>query len=373
MTGDVAGEPVVAPVTPAEARVVGIVEAVLAQAGIAPAANLLHLGATSIDIVRIGNALASELGFRPRLAQLMRTPTLADLLGMYREHASRQAIVAAAQRVSAVGTPGPGGAGVGSARAGASAGEVDDPVARAAFKARGHGRREFADGTAGLALAVPADPDFARRYAEYRSVRQFAEGPVAAGTLAGLLACLAQRELAGAPKYQYGSAGGCYPVQTYLYVKPDRVTGVPGGGYYHDPYAHRLVPVGTGGELSPDGYDYFVNRPVFQAGAFALYLVAELAAIEPLYGDQSLGFCQIEAGAMAQLLTMAAPEVGLGLCGIGSVQPGLIDALFDLGPTHRLVYSMVAGPRRPAGPDAAPAMPGAAAPAGDVELEDIEI
>jgi hypothetical protein len=109
-----------------------------------------------------------------------------------------------------------------------------------------------------------------------------------------------------------------------------------------------------------------VNRPVFLSGAFALFLVAELGAIEPLYGEQGLSFCQIEAGAMAQLLTMTAVEHRLGLCGIGSVEPGTLQSLFDLGPSHRLVYSMVGGAR----PDA-----DSVATAGDpsAELADLEL
>ncbi|WP_207309469.1 non-ribosomal peptide synthetase [Streptomyces kasugaensis] len=352
---------------PAERRLVATVEKVLDRAEIAPHANLLHLGATSIDIVRIGNALAGELGFRPRLAQLMRQPTLADLLGMYREHVRQQAIAAQAQRAAA----GAGGA-AGAADSGAV---LDDPAARKEFTARGRGGRSFGDDVPDLALPAPADPAFARRCADYRSVRQFGGEPVDAAALAGLLACLSQYELNGGRKYLYGSAGGSYPVQAYLYVKPGRVAGVTGGAYYYDPGRHRLVALGRGHTLSPDAYDYFVNRPLFEAAAFALFLVAELAAIQPLYGDRSLGFCQIEAGAMGQLLTMTAPEQGLGLCGIGTLDTAQLDPLLELGPTHRLVYSMVGGRRPPGGPDALAAAPAghAAHTSGRDEMEDIEI
>src|SRR6185437_7674609 len=216
------------------------------------------------------------------------------------------------------------------------------------------------------ALAVPTDPAFGRRYRDYRSVRRFAAVPLDVRVLAGWLASLSQRELDGAPKYLYGSAGGTYPVQAYLYVKPGRVAGVAGGAYYYDPQQHRLVELGRNRTLDPDAYDYFVNRPVFLSGAFALFLVAELGAIEPLYGEQSLSFCQIEAGAMAQLLTMTAVEHRLGLCGIGSVEPGTLQELFELSPSHRLIYSMVGGAR----PDA-----DVVASTGDssTELADLEL
>jgi nitroreductase len=84
--------------------------------------------------------------------------------------------------------------------------------------------------------------------------------------------------------------------------------------------------------------------------------VAQRAAIEPLYQEQSATFTAIEAGAMAQLLTMAAPDHGLGLCGIGALDTAELAALFDLEPSHRLVYALLGGGRpgaEPPGTDAA--------------------
>jgi amino acid adenylation domain-containing protein len=330
----------------AEARLLAIVEEVLGRTGIAARANLLHLGATSIDIVRISNALSAELGFRPRLAHFMRRPTPADLLALYRDHTAAAPAAAA-----------PAG------------GVVEDPVGRKDFTAARPGLRVLA-----AAPTVPLPAPTNGHHAQYRSVRRFDDRPVEATALAGLLACLARAELDGRPKYQYGSAGGCYAVQTYLYVKPGRVSGVPGGAHYYDPDRHTLVRVGDGRSFDGDAYDYFVNRPVFDAGAFALFLVAELTAIEPLYGEQALGFCHIEAGAMSQLLTMTAPALGLGVCGIGSVDRALLDPLLALGPSHRLVYSLVGGvPAAPAGTGPAVTEPGPAGVGEAVELEDIEI
>ncbi len=303
---------------PDEERLVGVVGAILAQDQLSADDNLLRLGATSLDIVRIANALQAELGFRPSLAALMRQPTMAGLLELYRGHRTELAAVPADAAV------------------------VDDPQQRATFKASGHGRRTFSDEVATVGLSRPAA---ATEYQRLRSVRQFGRVPVDGRDLGALLGCLAAREIGGTTKYLYGSAGGAYPVQAYLYVKPGRVAGIPGGPHYYDPQAHRLVELGRGRLLDPDAYDYFVNRPVFEAGAFALFLVAELAAIEPLYGAASAGFCQLEAGAMAQLLTMTAAGHGLGLCGIGSVEPAAVTALLSLGPTHRLIYSMIGGIR----------------------------
>ncbi|MFI7516754.1 amino acid adenylation domain-containing protein, partial [Micromonospora echinofusca] len=319
---------------PAEKRLVEIVAEILDLPVVAPDANLLLLGATSIDVVRIANALSGELGFRPKLARLMRQPTLGDLLRMFREHTAERAVVATAQR---------------------SATLVEDPAARAAFTADGRGRRDFPSDTPAVALTAPAGPAYDRRYTDHRSVRRFAADPLPAGALGHLLAVLAAREVDGQARFQYGSAGGTYAVQTYVLVKAGRIDGVPAGAYYHDPAAHRLLALGRDRELSPDAFDYFVNRPVFEAAAFALFLVAQRAAIEPLYQEQSATFTAIEAGEMAQLLTMAAPDNGLGLCGIGALDTTQLAALFDLEPSHRLVYALVGGGRVDAPAPDAPA------------------
>ncbi len=420
-------------VGPDEERLVAAVERILGNGRIAPDANLLRLGATSIDIVRICNALQAELGFRPRIARFMRQPTLGDLLGMYRErieghrgvragnrehHLDALAGERAGRQGESVRGHGDGRAGAdgeaGGRAAGASGGdgaagqsvsagrrggawtqegsgdegrrhvevpggerageqgelagdvnrELYDPASRAEFKTGGRGRRVLGEGARVVRLPDAGGLAAARRYVDYRSVRGFAPVPVDGRDLGALLSCLSPREVGGAAKYQYGSAGGAYPVQAYLYVKPGRVAGVPGGAHYYDPERHCLVELGRGRTLDPDAYDYFVNRPVFLGGAFALFFVAEMAAIEPLYGEQSLGFCLIEAGAMAQLLTMSAAEYGLGLCGIGSVEQEAVGALLDLGPTHRPLYSMVGGMRTS---DAADPVRAAG------EMEDVEL
>ncbi|MEE1886407.1 non-ribosomal peptide synthetase [Pseudomonas carassii] len=306
---------------PQEQRLVAIVEQVLGRVDIAADANLLSLGATSIDIVRISNALSSELRFRPHVANLLAQPTLLNLLALYRQRQEQSESPSIS--VDAV---------------------LDDPQQRAAFKAEQRARRHFASDTPQVALALPADPAFARRYRDYRSVRQYLEQPIAEQAFAELLAVLAQGQLDGEAKYLFPSAGGAYPIQTYLYIKHGRVLGVPGGAYYHDPLGHRLVATGAG-ELDPDIYDFFVNRPVYEGAAFALFFVADLAAIRPLYGEGSHDFCLIETGAMAQLLTMAAADLELGLCGVGAVEERQLASLFGLGSSHALVYSMVGGLR----------------------------
>ena len=344
---------------PQERRLVEIVQGVLKRESIAANANLLNLGATSIDIVRISNALSGALQFRPHVAQLLAQPTLLHLLGMYRQNRARQELLGNVQQ-----TPE------------APQDIIEDPQQRAQFKAEQRGRRAFAQALPEVALDLPQDPAFARRLSDYRSVRQFGAQPIATQAFAHVLAALAQGQLDGEVKYQFPSAGGLYPIQAYLYVKPDRVLGVPGGAYYYDPRQHRLLALQSG-LLDPDTYDYFVNRPVYENAAFSLFFIADMAAIRPLYGERSRDFCHIESGAMAQLLSMTAVEHGLGLCGIGSVEEQQLTALFDLGPSHELIYSMIGGLRTADEQHRAPveafAIEPVTASLDDEEMEEFEV
>ena len=95
------------------------------------------------------------------------------------------------------------------------------------------------------------------------------------------------------PKRHYGSAGGLYPVQAYLQVGAGSIDGLAAGAYYYDPLGHGLRRIGEAG---------------VQAREVQLQLVAEQAAIAPLYGDTALDFSRIEAGYMATLLASHCPD-----------------------------------------------------------------
>ncbi len=95
---------------------------------------------------------------------------------------------------------------------------------------------------------------------------------------------------------------------------------LPAGAYYFNPVERRLILITGGACIDPDMYDFLINRPVFDSAAFAIFFVAQLQAIEPLYGDHALSFATIETGLMTQLLELCAPAHGIGLCQIGMLE-----------------------------------------------------
>lgn len=245
---------------------------------------------------------------------------------------------------------------------------VLDPVARIEFKLHQWGvRRDTQEGSIAFRHEDP-DESMLQAYAGRRSVHSFLAGPLPSLAVGELLRSLTQIEWGGLTKYRYPSGGGLYPVQTYVFVKPDRIDGIPGGVYYHDPKNHRLLLMSPGAVVDA-GTQLPHNRVMFDQAAFVIFLVGQLAAVEPLYGHLARDFCLLEAGYMSQLLMTLAPEHGIGLCPVGAMDFEPVRRFFGLDDTHALVHLIFAGPTeddlQPAAADKPQAQPGeSAAPAG---------
>lgn len=274
-------------------------------------ANLLDLGITSVQVIRLVNAIAGQFGTRPSVRAFYASATVRWL--------------------AAQATPKEAPA--------AESGLIHDPEACEAFKKARHGRRPAADHESVVPLAGELPEALRELFDARRSVRQFALRPVPLSSLAALLDTLSQR----GGRRRYGSAGDSYSVQTYLYAKPGRIAGLAGGAYYHEPEAGALRLLDRDARLTNAAFDPFTGAPAFEEAAFAVALVADLQSIEPLYGSRGLAFAGIEAGLMTGLLEIAAPACGLAACQIGSADDAMLRQVFALSPPHRVLHLVVAG------------------------------
>src|SRR6185312_14397326 len=346
-------------------RVYAVIGSVLKTELLDPDVLLFDLGATSIEMVRVANLLEIEFGSRPTIDELFRLSTPRSVVGYY------EARLAAPPPTPAppVSTPVDP---VDSAWT--RFGLLLDPAERAAFKERDLGLRADAAGTRSLDLAVPGDGQgaLAALLATRRSYRRFSPEPIPRQDLASLLGVLRRIAEPDGERRLYPSAGGLYPVQTYLYAKAGRVEGLEGGVYYHHPAAHRLVALAPGAEIDPGIYVEFINRPVYDEAAFALFLIAEAQAVAPMYGRAGRDFSLLEAGYMGQLLMLAAPACEIGLCPIGAVDFARVRRHFALADTHVLLHSLLGG-RIGASAAWEPFQEEPAGSAGEGPREDIEL
>ena len=220
-----------------------------------------------------------------------------------------------------------------------------DPVAKMDFKLEQPGLRQDRQQRRSVALTQPALDETGRRaHLARQSYRSFCSEPLALTQLSGMLGALCQMRVENAPlpKYRYPSAGSLYPVQTYVYVKPQRVEGLEAGVYYHDPEAHALVFLHGPNGTSHGAFVGITHAPA-EAAAFAVFSISRPQAIQPLYGELSRDFCLLEAGYMGQILMENATDHLLGLCLIGRVDFAAIRKLFDLEDDQELLQTFVGG------------------------------
>lgn len=219
---------------------------------------------------------------------------------------------------------------------------LKDPERRAAFVARGLGVRADLQGRPRIPLASDVE-GWAARALRRRSHRRYRTESVHLEQLGHLFGALRGHAREEGMKFMFPSAGSAYPLQTYVYLKEGRVTGMRAGLYYHHPLTHEFVLLTEGVALSRDLY-HPVNHDVVEQAAFSVFLVANLEAIRPLYGEAlSRDFIHLEVGAVTQLLMSTAVECELGLCPIGTVQFDAVRPHLGLGGHHVLVHSLVGG------------------------------
>jgi amino acid adenylation domain-containing protein len=218
-----------------------------------------------------------------------------------------------------------------------------DPLERLEFKLRRHGLRR-------LQGAAKVDLPSARNVEERsllhhsrRSHRLFDPGALSLGELGTLLEVLrSSANDSGLPKHLFGSAGTSYSVQTYIGIGQDKVDGAPGGTYYYDPDAHALRAIAPGVSLGA-GVHASTNESLVEQSGFTIVLVADLDAIEPLYGTRAERFSLIEAGLIAQLLEMEADGCGIGLCQVSMDDTATLRQALELGDGHKVLHGLVGG------------------------------
>jgi amino acid adenylation domain-containing protein len=297
-----------------------------------PAGYIEFLGRNDHQVKIQGNRI--ELGEIE--AALKTHPEIADAVVVARGEAGRN------RSLVAFVVPRTGAEGNGADRIGA---ELSNEADRIAFKLAGHNVRHDGSDAPRIPLDHAMDPVAARAlYAERSSRRRFARTPLPVGSLSQLLRALTPIAMDGEPlgKHRYPSAGHLYPVQTYVYVEPGRVSGLDGGVYYHDPREHVLVLLSPHARIDPSVHVPH-NHRLAEDSTFSLFFIAQMRAIEPLYGALSRDFCLIEVGTMAQLLMTAAPPLGLGLCEIGALDFDRIAPFFRLDAGHQFLHGMVGG------------------------------
>lgn len=310
-----------------------LVAQTLNQERVEPEANLLDIGINSIDMMRLALLLEQRFDFRPKMMELFRLKTVADIsrycMQFRPEHVRPREEARGAHPVEKLLK---------------SFSVLLDPHEREVFKEQQLGLRQIENQNSRIDLPVKelSTADLEQRYGWRRSHHVFNKSPIPLDQFSEFLSCLRQVALNGYRKSAYGSAGGLYPVQTYFYAKPQRINDLPTGVYYYHPVQHSMVSLSNSNAVERDIYG-LSNRPIFEQAAFGIFLVGEMEAIAPLYEDRSYDFALIEAGLISQLLESTAPHHQIGLCQIGGIDFEAVRHLFDLKESQVFLHALLGG------------------------------
>jgi SagB-type dehydrogenase family enzyme len=200
-------------------------------------------------------------------------------------------------------------------------------------------------------LPPPRRPELPlwRAIADRRSCRRFADEPIDAGDLAGLLGAAygvthsletedGRRAL---PLRAVPSGGALYPLE--LYVAALHVDGLDPGLYHFDPLRPALAVVGN--SVTAHDVAALSTYPEIVAGCAAvLFVAAVFGRTRFKYGVRGYRFALLEAGHVGQNILLTATALGLGAVPLGGYYDRLTDQFLGLdGVNESTLYTFAVG------------------------------
>ncbi|RWX55665.1 non-ribosomal peptide synthetase [Photobacterium chitinilyticum] len=318
-------------------QVLSLLSDVLKQSSIQASDSLLDLGASSVDLIAIATHIEATFGFRPKLPDLARSPTVKAIIELVARHCTpvengvlSNDVQWFADQASANGYF-------------ATHQSLKDQNARLLFKQSRTVIRDDLKQQISLPLSDQPELKWFRE-----SGRIFEANPLTETQLGRWLEPLCSYYSNDQRKCNYASAGGLQAVQTYLLINPEFETESMAGAFYYQPDAHQLQRVTN--HLPDNLFSRFsIGNGTWVGDApFMAVFVLEMSAIAPLYEQASLPFGLIETGAICQLLEMSAHQNGLSVCQIGDARPELFREALSLSSSQLFLSCMVGGVAGPA-------------------------
>ncbi|MCB2354693.1 non-ribosomal peptide synthetase [Clostridium estertheticum] len=157
-----------------------------------------------------------------------------------------------------------------------------------------------------------------------------------------MLAVIRQNRTDNKECYYYATAGGLYPIDTFIYMKENRVHNVAPGLYYYNPVRNSISMVNNKAVITDDAH-FFRNKSIFRSSAFSIFMVYNPKANMPIYGCNGYNYAFIDCGIMVATLTQAAELSNIGLCSIGEMNFEMIEGYFNLDENQILIHTIEAG------------------------------
>lgn len=137
------------------------------------------------------------------------------------------------------------------------------------------------------------------------------------------------------------SAGGLFPLELYAFTQ--RVQSLEDGLYHYDVVAHSLQQVHRG-NLIPTLEPMFYTYPFMKDANLIIAMAAVFLRTQKKYGPRGYRYTLMEAGHVAQNLSLRASELGLATLCMGGFVDSALNELLGLKPKEEgVVYTVAAG------------------------------
>jgi len=179
-----------------------------------------------------------------------------------------------------------------------------------------------------------------------RSRRNFSYDPMRREDLAQLLWAAAgiTGDASGLPLRTVPSAGGLYPIETYVAV--NRVHGMEAGVYHYFPPGNSLELLRRG-DYSKAVAHAALDQKMASAAAVVLIWTAVLERAKWKYRQRAFRYVYLDAGHIGQNVALAAEGLGLGCCAIGALYDEEVNDLVGAdGEEETVVYMTCVGAYR---------------------------
>ena len=176
-----------------------------------------------------------------------------------------------------------------------------------------------------------------------RSRRNFTQDPLKVENLSQLLwaAQGVTAEMHGLPLRSAPSAGGLYPIETYVVV--NRVHGLDAGIYHYFPNDPTLEQLRKG-DYSNSIAHAALDQKMAARAAVVLLWTAVVQRARWKYGQRAYRYIYMDAGHVGQNVALAAEGLGLGCCAIGAFYDDEVAALVGVdGEEEVAIYLAAVG------------------------------
>jgi len=177
-----------------------------------------------------------------------------------------------------------------------------------------------------------------------KSVRSYSKKPISREELSFILWASngTQRTEGGMEFRTAPSAGGLYPIETYVVI--NRVDGIEQGVYHYNIRRHALEELELGNFGRQIALAALDQRMCLEA-SFVIIWTAIFERSKWKYKQRGYRYMYLDAGHIAENLALACTGIGLGSCQIGALYDEEVNSIIDVdGVEESVLYMSSVGP-----------------------------